>query len=48
VLTNIIYGATFEQFSGVFKHEHKLLASKIRALVLTRAPSAFVQREVIN
>ena len=48
VLTNIIYGAISEQFSGVFKHEHKFLASQIRALFQTRAPTDFVQREVLN
>jgi hypothetical protein len=47
-LTNTIYRATGEQFSGVLKYEHKLLASEIWTLVQTRQPAVFLQREVIK
>jgi hypothetical protein len=36
VLTNIVNGTAGEQFSGVFKHEHKFLASQIRTLFHTK------------
>jgi hypothetical protein len=37
-----------KQFSGVFKYEHKLLASELWALVYKRLPAVVVEREVVK
>jgi hypothetical protein len=48
VLINNIYGCIWEQFSGVFKPEHKFRVSEIWTLVQTRSPTTIVERKEIK
>ena len=48
VHTNIKRGPAGKQFSGVFKQEHKLLASEIWALVCKTSPAVVVEWEVVK